>query len=144
VQPLPNAVRAHVTRLQDALQVTAADLRNHPPLEGTINQFVQRRRGPALRLGGLAREGQQLEPLRRADAPGSARPRRLLQALESLPCQARAPVRHGLHRNAHRQRDRRRRLAGVAHQRDPRSNHLSVLGGASAGQQLKRLAIFSR
>jgi 2-keto-4-pentenoate hydratase/2-oxohepta-3-ene-1,7-dioic acid hydratase in catechol pathway len=32
----------------------------------------------------------------------------------------------------------------VAHQRDLRSNHLPVLSGALAGQQLKRLAIFSR
>jgi hypothetical protein len=32
----------------------------------------------------------------------------------------------------------------VAHQRDLRSNHLAVLSGASARQQFKRLAIFSR
>jgi hypothetical protein len=148
VQPLPNTVRAHVARLQDALQVTAADLRDHTALHSTLDQFVQRRCGSPLRLGGLPREGQQLEPLRRAYAPGSTRPRHLLQALESLPGQARAPVRHGLHRNAHRLRDRRRGLTGVAHQRDLRSNHLPVLSGASAGHrsehrqtQNRRLAV---
>jgi hypothetical protein len=144
VQPLPNTVWAHVARLQDALQVAAADLLDHPALHSAIDQFIQRRCGPPLYFGRLTRQRQQFQPLRRADAPGPTRPYRLLQALESLPGQARAPVRHGLHRNAHRLRDRRRRLAGVAHQRDMRSNHLSVLSGASAGQQLKRLAILSR
>ncbi len=141
VQPLPNTVRSQVAGLQDALQVAAADLRDHPALDGALNQFVQRRRGSPLRFGGLARQGQQFQPLRGADTPGTARTRHFLQALESLPGQARAPVRHGLHGDAHRLCDRRRRLARMAHQRNLRSNHLSVLGaclGASTTQAILR------
>jgi hypothetical protein len=40
--------------------------------------------------------------------------------------------------------DRCRRLPGVGQQRNLRAHHLSVLGATSAGQQLKRPAIFSR
>lgn len=144
VQPLPNTVRAHVASLQDPLQMAAADLLDHPALDGTIDQFVQRRCGSSLRLGGLARQGQQLQALRGANAPGPARSRHLLQALQPLPGQASAPVRHGLYRNTHRLRDRRRRLTCVGHQRNLRSDNLPVLSGASARQHLKRLAIFSR
>jgi hypothetical protein len=75
-----------------------------------------------------------LQPLRGADSPGSPGSCHLFQALQSLSSQSSAPMRHGLHGNAQRLRDRRRRLSGVAHQRDARSNHLAVLGGASAGQ----------
>ena len=82
VQPLPNAVRAHVARLQDALQVTAADPRNHPPLDSTLDQFVQRRRGPALRLGGLLEALAETAP---AGAPGAWETRAVAGAAGAMP-----------------------------------------------------------
>ena len=78
LQPLPHAVRAHIAGLQDALQVAAADVLDHALLHGALAQLVQRRRGPALSLGRLARQGQQLQPLGVADAPGPSGPRHLL------------------------------------------------------------------
>ena len=81
VQPLPHTVRSQVAPLENALQVAAADLRDHATLDSTLNQFVQRRRSASLRLSWLARQRKQLQALRGANAPGSPGPRHLVQAL---------------------------------------------------------------
>src|SRR5665213_4563799 len=61
MQPLTNAVRAHVACLQDALQVAAADLRDHAALNSAVDQFVQRLCGAS-------------PVLQRARTPGRATP----------------------------------------------------------------------
>ena len=49
---------------------TAINIRNrYAALHGALAQLVQRRRGPAKILVRLARQGQQLQPLRVSDAP---------------------------------------------------------------------------
>jgi hypothetical protein len=97
VQPLPNTVRTQIARLQDALQMTATDLLDHTTLHGAIDQFVQRRCGSPLQLGGLAGQRHQLQSLCVADAPGSARPRDLLQPFDATLGQSSAPMRNRLH-----------------------------------------------
>jgi hypothetical protein len=62
-------MRAHIAGLQDALQVAAADVRHDTSLHGTLAQFVQCRRAPAFLFGRLARQRQQLQPLRVTDTP---------------------------------------------------------------------------
>ena len=144
MQPLPNTVRPQVARLQDALQMAAADLLDHTSLDSAINQFVQRGRSPPLQLSGLASQRQQLQALRLADAPRTTRTRDLLQTLDASLSQPTTPMRNRLHRDTERLRDRCRRLAPMSHQRDLRTHHLPLLRRSSAGQQLKRLALFSR
>lgn len=79
--------------LQDALQVTAADALDHAMRQGPLAQLVERRGGTAAIFGRLARQGQQLQPLRVDQTPWPARTRRLLQTLDPKARQALTPRR---------------------------------------------------
>jgi hypothetical protein len=91
VQPLPHAVRAHLGCLQDALQMTAADVLDHPTPGGALAQLIECRRGPAPRFGRLARQGQQLQPLHVVDTTRTAWTLRFAQAGHALIGDAPAP-----------------------------------------------------
>jgi hypothetical protein len=72
-------VRAHIAGLQDALQVAAADPLHDAVLDGTLAQYVKRGERLLRCPIGLARQGDQLQPLRLANPPRTSRASLLLQ-----------------------------------------------------------------
>jgi hypothetical protein len=144
VQPLPHPVRAQVGRLQDALQMTAADVLEHPAPSRAFTQLIERRRGTTALLGGLAREGQQLQPLHVADAPRASWTLHFAQPGNALNGNARAPHRHTGQRHAQRRSDCRVRIASVSHQRNLGAHHVSLRRRAATHQHFERFALAPR
>lgn len=137
-------MRAHITGLQDAMQVAAADVLDDVLRNGALAHLVQRRGGPTALFGWLARQRQQLQPLCLGDAPRPARARRLLQSLQPEARQAFAPQRHRRSRQAQRRGDRRCRMPLVDHQREFGSPHITLGRRAATDQRLERLSLLLR
>jgi hypothetical protein len=141
VQPLANAMGSDVARLENAMQVTAADRVHHLAADRLVEQFVQCRRRPTILFRRGASQGEQFHASVMLNPFRSARSCRFLQSLLATASNTSAPEADRRHRNFKLTGNRCRRHPIGRHQRYTGAQNLALWRSRPAQRCFQRLPL---